>query len=511
MNAAAVDHSASRLRSDRTDPVVTEELRARLTGDRPTDRLRCWITVATVTTFAAVLRLIGLTHPKGLIFDEIYYAQDAHQLLDHGVEWNVDSDTGSYVAHPPFGKWCIALGEWLFGYNEFGWRIGSVVAGVASVVLVILLARKLTGSTMLGGAAGLLMSMDGLHFVLSRTALLDIFLMVFVLAAFYCIVLDREHQRRRWLKAVENGIDPTAGDRPHFTIPWWRVAAGVLSGLAMGVKWSALWFILLLIVVTYVWEYQLRRTLRTPRPLRDTLLDETGWVTAFGLLSVGTYLATWTGWFASDDGSFRHWRADQGMEEPPVLGALHNLWEYHVDVLEFHENLSSEHTYQSWPWQWLLNVRPVVFFWSSDVDCGTERCASEVLLLGTPLLWWAFIPALIAVLWWAVVKRDWRAWAILAGVFAGIAPWLLYPDRTMFFFYAIPAQPFLVMAVVFAMGMAIGPRTASPERRLTGALACAGFMVLVALCFAYFWPLYTGQVMPYDDWHARIWLGSNWI
>jgi len=511
MNAAAVDHNKSGLRSDRTGPVVTEELRARLSGGAPPDRRRSWITVLLVAGFAATLRLIGLTHPKGLIFDEIYYAQDARQLLEHGIEWNIDANTGAYVAHPPFGKWCIAVGEWLFGYNEFGWRISAVVAGVVSVILVTLLARRLTGSTVLGGTAGLLMSMDGLHFVLSRTALLDIFLMVFLLAAFYCIVLDRDFQRRRWLRAMESGVDPREGFRPPLAVPWWRIASGVLCGLAMGVKWSALWFILVIIILTYVWEYQLRRTVGAVHPLRDTVLDETGWIAGFGLISVLAYLATWTGWFINDQGAFRSWRSDQGMDEPPVIGALHNLWQYHVDVLEFHESLDTAHTYQSWPWQWMVNARPVVFFWSSDVDCGADRCASEVLLLGTPLLWWAFIPALIAVLWWAASKRDWRAWAILSGAAAGIIPWLLYPDRTMFFFYAIPAEPFLIMAVVFTMGMIIGPRTATPERRLSGALICAGFVVLIALCFAYFWPLYTGQVMPYDDWHARIWMGSNWI
>ncbi|WP_147138737.1 dolichyl-phosphate-mannose--protein mannosyltransferase [Stackebrandtia albiflava] len=511
MNAAALDTQPSGLRGSKATPPVTEELRRRLSGGPPGDRLRGWITVAVVTGFAAVLRLTGLTHPKGLVFDEVYYAQDARQLLQHGVEWNIDDATGSYVAHPPLGKWCIALGEWLFGYNEFGWRISAAVAGIVSVALLTMLARRLTGSTMLGGAAGLLMAMDGLHLVLSRTALLDIFLMVFLLGAFYCLVLDRDARRRRWLTAMDAGVDPRAGFRPAFAVPWWRIAAGVLAGMAMGVKWSALWFILLFIVLLYAWEYRLRREVRAASPARDTLLDETGWVFAFGITSILTYVATWTGWFASDAGSYRHWRAEQGMSEPPVLGALHNLWEYHVSVLEFHEGLNTEHTYQSWPWQWMLDARPVVFYWSSDVDCGAERCASEVLLLGTPLLWWVFIPALVALLWWAASRRDWRAWAVLGGAAAGIAPWLLYPDRTMFFFYAIPAQPFLVLAVVFAMGMVIGPATASPERRLTGALIAGGFMVLIALCFAYFWPLYTGQVMTYEDWHARMWLGNNWI
>jgi dolichyl-phosphate-mannose-protein mannosyltransferase len=507
MSAAAV---AERETASDTAETVSVRLRNRLRPSMPQDRLRGWVVTAIITAMAAALRLVGLSHPKGLIFDEVYYAQDARQLLQHGVEWDVETTTGSYVAHPPLGKWCIAVGEWMFGYDEFGWRISSVVAGVLSILLVIRLTRRLTGSTVLGATAGLLMTMDGLHLVLSRTALLDIFLMFFLLAAFYCLVLDRQARRSRWLRALNNGLDP-AQRRPRFAVPWWRIGAGVLCGMAMGVKWSALWYILLFLLLLLVWEWQLRRTVGTRTPILDTLVAETGWLVCFGLLAIATYLATWTGWFLNDEGSFRHWLADQGHTEPPVIGTLVNLWQYHVDVLTFHEQLTSEHAYQSWPWQWMLDARPVAFFWSGDVDCGADRCASEVLLLGTPLLWWLFIPAMIALAWWGLVRRDWRAGAILAAAAAGIAPWLLYPDRTMFFFYALPAEPFLVIAVVFALGLIIGPVRASAERRLSGSLIAAGIVILVALCFAYFWPLYTGQIMDYDDWHARIWLEDRWV
>lgn len=510
-SALAVRQASASTTSDATGARVPPRLRTALSPRLPGDTARGWIVAGGVALIAAVLRLIGLTHPKGLIFDEVYYAQDAGELLAHGVEWDVELDAGAYVAHPPLGKWCIALGQWIFGYDEFGWRISAVAAGVVSVVLITMLARRLTGSTVLGGIAGLLMAVDGLHFVLSRTALLDIFVMTFLLGAFYLLVADRDARRSRWLAALENGVDPAAGERPPFAVPWLRLAAGVVSGLAMGVKWSALWFILLFIVLTIAWEWRLRVTVGACRPLRATVAGETGWIFSFGFASVAAYLATWTGWFLNDDSSFRHWLRDNGSAEPPVLGALYNLFQYHVDVLRFHEELTSEHTYQSWPWQWILNARPVAFFWSSDVECGAERCASEVLLLGTPLLWWAFIPALLALTWWGLVKRDWRAWAILGGAAAGLAPWLAYPERTMFFFYAMPAQPFLILAVVFALGMIIGSPTASPERRLTGSLIATAYVVLVLLCFAFFYPLYTGQPMPYDDWNARIWLEDRWI
>ena len=53
-----------------------------------------------------------------------------------------------------------------------------------------------------------------MEFVLSRTALLDIFLMFFILAAFGCLVMDRDQRRRRWLRAMEDGLDPTGPGGP---------------------------------------------------------------------------------------------------------------------------------------------------------------------------------------------------------------------------------------------------------------------------------------------------------
>ncbi|NEE46597.1 phospholipid carrier-dependent glycosyltransferase, partial [Streptomyces sp. SID8455] len=50
--------------------------------------------------------------------------------------------------------------------------------------------------------AGLLLAVDGLHFVMSRTALLDLIVMFFVLAAFGCLVVDRDRARRRLADAL---------------------------------------------------------------------------------------------------------------------------------------------------------------------------------------------------------------------------------------------------------------------------------------------------------------------
>jgi dolichyl-phosphate-mannose-protein mannosyltransferase len=132
-----------------------------------------------VTLIAGVLRFMGLSKPPGKIFDETYYATDAHNLWRLGYEWDDKNNTAGYVVHPPLGKWIIGLGEQMFGYHETGWRFFSAVFGTASILLFMLVAHRLFGSTVLACAAGLLMTFDGAHFVLSRSALLDIFLMFF--------------------------------------------------------------------------------------------------------------------------------------------------------------------------------------------------------------------------------------------------------------------------------------------------------------------------------------------
>jgi dolichyl-phosphate-mannose--protein O-mannosyl transferase len=42
-------------------------------------------------------------------------------------------------------------------------------------------------------------------------------------------------------------------------------------------------------------------------------------------------------------------------------------------------------------------------------------------------------------------------------------------------------------------------------------VVAGAYVMLVALNFAYFYPIYTGQVIPYEAWQARIWLGSRWV
>jgi len=160
----------------------------------------------------------------------------------------------------------------------------------------------------------------------------------------------------------------------------------------------------------------------------------------------------------------------------------------------------------------LLLGRPVAFYWSSAGPCGSGSCASEVLFVGTPVLWWSFIPALLGLGWFGISRRDWRALAIGLAALAGIVPWFNYElsDRTMFSFYAAPPNP--SSSSPWSTSWCPDPRT-SPYRRITrtsagtellepadrrlmGTVFAGAYILSVAIIFAYFYPIFVGKTSP---------------
>ncbi|MGV9994192.1 dolichyl-phosphate-mannose--protein mannosyltransferase [Streptomyces sp. NPDC003374] len=499
-----------------------------------------------VTLAAGVMRFWHLGSPKAVIFDETYYAKDAWAIVHRGFEVNWDKNANdvilnsgghvalpsdaAYVVHPPVGKYVIGLGELLFGFDPFGWRFMTALLGTLSVLMLCRIGRRLFRSTFLGCLAGALMAVDGLHFVMSRTSLLDGVLMFFVLGAFGCLLIDRDRARERLAAALPADADgrvrPDAHTAQTARLGWrpWRWAAGVLLGLAIGTKWNGLYVLAAFCVMAVLWDVGARRVAGARHPYAAALRHDTG-ITFLATVPVAlaVYLASWTGWILSPadgtGGYFRDWAATDGKGGGWTFlpDWLRSLWHYEHEVYKFHVGLSSPHTYQSNPWSWLVDARPVSYFYESPspgtAGCPAgagDKCAREVLAIGTPVLWWVACAALVYVLWRWFFRRDWRAGAIACGIAAGYLPWFLYQERTIFFFYAVVFVPFLCLAVAMLIGAITGPPGASDTRRVTGATAAGVLVLLISWNFIYFWPLYTGQSIPIDSWRSRMWL-DTWV
>ncbi|GAA1649064.1 phospholipid carrier-dependent glycosyltransferase [Nonomuraea maheshkhaliensis] len=501
-----------------------------------------WLGPIAVAIFGGLLRFVRLGEPKAVVFDETYYVKDAYSLMIHGVErtmlgdaknpvadqrliaGNLDIfqqcaqpvDCASFVAHPPLGKWMIAAGEWLFGMNPFGWRFAAALVGTLSILVLARVARRMTRSTLLGCLGGLLLALDGLHLVLSRTALLDIFLMFWVLAGFACLVADRDRAREKLVAWYERSpvtaLGPRLGRRP------WRLAAGICLGAACAVKWSGIFFLLGFAVMSVLWDMGARRAVGLREPYRGALTyDLPGAAGAMALAPAVTFLASWTGWFVTAGGYGRNW--EQATSSGPlffVVDSVRSWLRYQQQVLGYHSGLDDYHPYMSEPWQWPVLLRPVSFHYPTNLPpsaCGADKCAQAVLGVGTPALWYAAAIALVGLVAWYVATRDWRAGAVLLTYGVGWLPWFYYAiadNRTMYLFYMIPVVPFMVLALVLMAGLILGPQDAPAARRAIGAAAVGAYALVVLVNFWWLYPVLAAETITQAQWWTRMLL-SSWV
>lgn len=537
-----------------------------------------WATAIGVALFAFGLRLYHLGSPATFAFDETYYAKDGWSLVNRGYVLDypetlggqdindaildgrttgVWADNPSLIVHPEVGKWLIGLGEKAFGMDPFGWRIAAAVVGSLMVLVMCRLALRLTGSLTLSLVAGLLLSLDGLHFVLSRLALLDIFLAFFMLCGVSCIVNDRFWMRERLARLLEPMGGTVRTGRswgPVRGLLWrpWLLLGGISFGLALGTKWTALFPLAAFGLLTWLWSASARRSVGVRLAVvRSAVVDG---LPAFGyLVVVGflVYVVTWAGWlvnageyeenlsstqytrFASEgpclDGEPDNVLNDKQWPtatEPDASGigevtqSLRSLAFYHQDLYNFHAHFlnCSTHNYQSDPLGWLVLNRPVGVAADTGIAPGTRGCDApagsdcirQVLLIGNPMIWWAGALALLyAVVRW-LGARDWRFGLAVVGAGSTWLPWLQYDDRPIFLFYAIAILPFLIIALTLTLGRIIGPSRLPSTRRTVGVVVAGSIFVLVLINFAWFWPIWTNELLTKSEWLDRVWF-ERWI
>ena len=139
-------------------------------------------------------------------------------------------------------------------------------------------------------------------------------------------------------------------------------------------------------------------------------------------------------------------------------------------TLESTRHLTSDHPYKTNPWS-LAHPGPadVVLLRGPEegrtTGCLVDQCSKAITSIGTPSIWWGATLAIFVLLFMWALRRDWRAGAILAGLFAGYLPWFFLGDRTIYSFYEVAFVPYVVLACVYVLGLIIGGR----ERRRAGA------------------------------------------
>jgi hypothetical protein len=142
-------------------------------------------------------------------------------------------------------------------------------------------------------------------------------------------------------------------------------------------------------------------------------------------------------------------------------GYVSHFMELHRQIWWYQTNLKATHSYQSRPWQWFLDLRPVWY----HVNYTQNDQSTNIYAFGNPILFWM---GDIAVIFTAVLlvitsftyltkfkhKRDTRyeiqgnLLFILTAYLIVWLPWQLSP-RIMFFYHYTPAVPLLCILLAY--------------------------------------------------------------
>ena len=481
----------------------------------PVETVRDLIFTGVILVLAFVTRFWGLTSATDggtPVFDEKHYAPQSFTISQLGIEEN---PAYGLVVHPPVAKQIEAIGGLLFGYTPMGWRFTAAICGVLVLLLVMRITRRLTRSTQLGLIAGLLLCLDGVTFVTSRIGMLDIYQVLFVLAAAGALLVDRDQMRARMHRAALEGRVHLSDLGPRLGFRWWRFTAGVMLGLALGVKWSGLYFIAFFGIMTVSWDWALRSRYGIVRPLTGALLrDATPAFLSLVIWPVILHFFTWLPWFANENSVYRH-SVDSQSDNDFLPDALQSWFYYQSSVLDFHSSLTTSagnrHPWESKPWTWPMSLRPMLYYVEQGegvTGCGENSCVRAIMLLGTPAIWWLAIPVLAWVFWRAVICRDGRYVFPLVGYMAGYLPWFFQHDRQMYFFYAAVMAPFFIMMIALVLGEVAGTASDPPRRRLIGRAIVCLYLALVIVNFIYMLPILSGTPITQSEWNMQLWLPS---
>jgi dolichyl-phosphate-mannose--protein O-mannosyl transferase len=167
-----------------------------------------------------------------------------------------------------------------------------------------------------------------------------------------------------------------------------------------------------------------------------------------------------------------------------------------------------------------MGLRPMLYYYADNpvTGCGQAACVKAVMLIGTPAMYWISLPVLAWGIWRATARRDWRYAAAVAAYLAGFLPWFLDLDRQMYFFYAVPLAPFLMMAIALVCGDVLGPAPfahvngqrfiLTSERRSLGLVLVCLYLGLAVANFIWLYPILTGLPITVGNWHNHLWLPS---
>jgi dolichyl-phosphate-mannose-protein mannosyltransferase len=436
---------------------------------------------------ALLLRFWGLARFDTLVFDEVYFAKFGHNYL---------TQTPFFDAHPPLGKYLIAIGIWLQGFTPWGYRWMNALVGSLIPIVIVGIAYRLSHRHRFALLAGAFTVLDGLLLVESRYALINVYLLFFGLLTHYCFLSALE-SRRRWQ---------------------WLTLTAICIGATAAVKWNGLGLVLGLYLIWALSWVLARFELLPPWKQIISLshLSPLTMVAYMGAIALTCYSLIWI----------------PHLQQNPD----HGFWHLHHEMLLYHQRVGSGpdvHPYCA-PWHtWPLMQRPLSYFYQRatsptalvpiygpSLPAKSTPWIFDVHGMGNPPLWWTSTLAILLLLGQLVYWGNKRITALLAAgaeapskqietnmwvplylclnYAANLLPWI-FVSRCTFIYHYMPAATFSSLAAAWMIDGWLEHSTSKVLRVL------ALFLLSLAVLGFVFWlPIYLGLPLSQADWHLRL-------
>lgn len=376
-----------------------------------------------------------MSYLTGTYFDEIYHARTAYEHIV-GM-WPYE------ISHPPLGKIIMGLGIRMFGMNPFGYRCMGTLAGVLMLPFLYLLSKRMFKNTMGAFAATTLFAFDFMHFVQTRIATIDSYAIFFIVAMYYFMYrfVSERNLKCLALSGVSFGLGAAS--------KWICIYAGI----GLGVIWLIHWIMRLIRERAYI----------------DCLKNIGFCLVWFAAVPVAIYYMSYYPYGESQG------LRGIGMYFDPHYAKI--VWDNQVSMFTYHVGVNATHPYSSEWYEWIFNVRPILYY--LNYGTGTR---GEIAAFLSPLVCWGGMLAMVGMGYLAFFRRDSKAAFILLGYLAQLLPWV-FVERIVFNYHYFACTVFLCLA----MGYVAAVLDKAGQRKNVYAMTA----VSVAL-FVLFYPALSG-------------------
>jgi dolichyl-phosphate-mannose-protein mannosyltransferase len=427
------------------------------------------LTLVGVAIFLGALALFrwGLDAAREVYFDETWYVPAARTLLKSGEMTRQE--------HPPLGKLLLAASMALFGDNPIGWRALSAVFGAATLTAMFAWSLALTRDARQALWATAATLCDGVLYVQSRAAMLDVFLMAFGVMALAFVTFslkERQSPRRAIVLAISGGV--CLG----------LASACKLSGVFL---WAGIVAIYALIGLMRLWR------VRFDQPGEHDFYASAEWpAMTFGWAVVAFAVAPLVAYFLAY------------LPQMIRAGTVVEFFAGQRRMIDIMTGSSATHPYSSLWYLWPAMTRPVWCLFQvvggSAATWSAQHPAQTIVGLANPFVFYPGEAALLYCAWLWIRRRDVDGMIVTVAFFSQYLPWAVNPKGLEFFYYYFPS--ILCLGPALALAFFRG----GPIPRYGPAV---GFLIVVALAFAFFLPVLSAQFpLDPDEFAARIWFDS---